>query len=109
MMLLKCPFVYAVTAAFQVNRKVKLFGKEKTGFTVYGPHYLLCLQRRVRRNSSKLLFLQTALQHSNQRRATFSSSSSNQRRATFYSSALPCLHCSCEQWRHGSVEEEEGE
>jgi len=35
------------------------------------------------------------------------SSSSNQRRATSSSSALPCLHCSREQWRNGSAEEEE--
>jgi len=41
-------------------------------------------------------FFQTMLQHSNQRRATFSSST------------LPCLNCSREQWRNGSAEEEGG-
>jgi len=56
---------------------------------MHGTHCLLRLQCRGRRSSLELLFLQTVLQHSNQRCATellgrdFSSSSSNQRRAFF--------------------------
>jgi len=41
-------------------------------------------------------FFKTVLQHNNQRRATFSSST------------LPYLNCSREQWRNGSAEEKGG-
>ena len=71
----KNPFVYTAAAAFQVNRRFKLFGKEKNEIYCSWTPLFTALQTQGKKKQLQAAFFANCVTTQNERRTTFSSSS----------------------------------